>query len=128
MNNHWKISNFSRQVRIITPETRLAKALTQDISFEESDKDDGENLGNANTRLWDEQDCANESATAKMHNAVGSYMEHSNLSEDQELAILPIQQHYQQLNYGVEGHCNAPILLVTGGPGTGKSYLPSRCT
>ena len=58
-----------------------------------------------------------------MHNAVGSYMEHSNLSEDQQLAILPTQKHYQQLNDSVEGHYSFPILLVTGGPGTGKSYL-----
>ena len=34
-----------------------------------------------------------------------------------------MQQHYQHLNDGVEGQYNSPILLVTGGPGTGKSYL-----
>ena len=103
-NDHWKISHFSREVRIIPPDTRLAKYLTQDISFEESDKDDGENPCNENARLWDDQDGASKSAAAKLHNTVGSYMVHSNLSKDQELAILPMQQHYQHLNNGVERH------------------------
>ena len=110
-NNHWTLSHFSRQVKIIPPETRLAEDLTQDISFEESDEDDGENPGNENTRLWDDQEYASEIAATKMHDAIGSYMEHSNLSEDQELAILPMQQHYPHLNDGVEGQYSFPILL-----------------
>ena len=113
--NHWRTSHFSRQVRIVPPETRLAEDLTQDISFEESDEDDGEDPGNESTWRWGDH--------TTMHNKVASYMESSNLSQDQELAIQPMKQHYQHLNDGVEGNYSSPVLLVTGGPGTGKSYL-----
>ena len=58
-----------------------------------------------------------------MLDKVASYMESSNLSQDQELAIQPMKQHYQHLKDAVEGHYTSSILLVTKESGTGESYL-----
>ena len=53
------------------------------------------------------------------------YIQCVNLSNDKNLAVKVMQEHFLCLRDGA-GHSEtykAPILIVTGGPGVGKSFL-----
>ena len=61
------------------------------------------------------QDRISKSSAATMHDTVSSYIECSDLTQNQEIAIEPISQHYQHFKHGVKGHYSSPVLLIMGG-------------
>ena len=54
---------------------------------------------------------------------VDYYLNERNLSSDKALAVSIMRDHFNQLLRGTEEGYEPPVLLVTGGPGVGKSFL-----
>ena len=54
---------------------------------------------------------------------VDNYIEETNMSGDKMLAVSVMRNHYQSMYDGLPAEYEAPLLLITGGPGVGKSFL-----
>ena len=55
---------------------------------------------------------------------VKGFLEKNKLSNDKSLAISVLVEHFKMLNNGAQDDYNAPsVLVITGGPGVGKSFL-----
>ncbi|KAL7552147.1 hypothetical protein ACHAWF_015363 [Thalassiosira exigua] len=54
---------------------------------------------------------------------VDEYLQSTNMSPDKNLAVSLMRKHFMALHDGVTEDYKAPVLLITGGPGVGKSFL-----
>ena len=55
--------------------------------------------------------------------SVDNYIEQTGLSDDKMKGVSIMRSHFEAMYRGVTDDYVAPILLITGGPGVGKSYL-----
>ena len=54
---------------------------------------------------------------------IKEFLEKNVLSHDKSLAVSIMVEHFKMLINGAQDNYVAPVLLVTGGPGVGKSFL-----
>ena len=54
---------------------------------------------------------------------VNKFLSKKNLSEDKGMAISIMRSHFDSQCNGISDDYKAPVLLITGGPGVGKSFL-----
>ena len=60
---------------------------------------------------------------AELEANIERYLEEKGLSQDKSLAVNVMKQHFMSMFEGLTDGYKAPVLLVTGGPGVGKSFL-----
>ena len=58
-----------------------------------------------------------------MKQNVYNFLEDKDMSSDKNLAVSIMKDHFMALHDGVDDHYVSPSLLITGGPGVGKSFL-----
>lgn len=132
------------RLRTTTPHHRLADEIMEHALFDEAD----DNHGNSEIDMTDEEDTnslgGNESEEhfdqgedqdsgadelrrycieQQMKSKVDAYIEESGLSDDKMTAVSTMRTHFEEMYKGVTEDYTAPVLIITGGPGVGKSYL-----
>ena len=58
-----------------------------------------------------------------MKQNVFNFLQETDMSPDKNLAVSLMADHFMALHDGVDDQYVAPSLLITGGPGVGKSFL-----
>jgi hypothetical protein len=88
--------------------------LDDDIYVDENDE---ERSGQNNVNM------INQETDEELNVRVDNYLNERNLSSDKALAVSIMRDHFNQLRRGTDEGYEPPVLLVTGGPGVGKSFL-----
>ena len=107
--------NFS--VKTCPPNPRFAEEIL-DNDATTDDTDDTDSLGNTHA-LINNYNHHEETVEFKIE----AFLVSMQLSEDKALAMSVMKDHFYTLAQGVPDDYVAPILLITGGPGVGKSFL-----
>ena len=104
------------QTIVRPPNRRFASEILDDSMnneiAEELETNTNENNNNMHRNTPQEEDVK-----------VKSFLEKNKLSNDKSLAISVLVEHFKMLNNGAQDDYNAPVLVITGGPGVGKSFL-----
>ena len=86
--------------------------FTEDSVDEDNDDDERQHL----QQIEDQGEVDIESSIER-------YLEDIGLSDDKSIAVNVMKHHFVSLYHGTNDDYKAPVLLVTGGPGVGKSFL-----
>ena len=107
-------------VKTSPPNSRFAAEILDDELIHEETNEVGsqENTTELNS---DNDHCRAE--RRNVESEIQTFLNDKQLSEDKALAMTVMRDHFDKLAEGIQDNYVAPILLITGGPGVGKSFL-----
>ncbi|KAL7549421.1 hypothetical protein ACHAWF_014405, partial [Thalassiosira exigua] len=122
-----EVPDNSYRVQTTRPHIKLAEEIMQDVEFEDSDdENEGPTGYSSEAREGDERERergSDQTCPHSISSEVDEYLEGTSMSADKNLAISLLREHFMELHNGVGDDYEAPLLLITGGPGVGKSFL-----
>ena len=101
-----------KSIRLTPPNKRMAEDLSKAVPIDEDANDEGNDHAE---RVVSDED---------IESSVNAYIESQHMSQDKMIAVDIMRDHFRAKRQGLDDSSyEAPFLLVTGGPGVGKSYL-----
>ena len=86
------------------------------------EENDGDYTTSADVEI-DDSDLRNHFIRQQTQQRSSQFIQSKLLSDDKQLAVSIMQSHFDALYDGIRDDYKAPVLLITGGPGVGKSFL-----
>lgn len=109
-------------IKIRPPNSRFAEEVLDDnIIFEEDGEEENSNLGENR-----DEHCSRRNkggVEESVDSKIEKFLDLMQLSDDKSLAVSIMRDHFNHLYENATDDYNAPVLLITGGPGVGKSFL-----
>jgi hypothetical protein len=108
------------QVNIRSPNSRFAAEILDDDA---STCEDSSTTSEDDAPFSEQNAYHNNQQRTSLDSKIKKFLDSMHLSDDKAVALSIMQDHFNHLYEGMTEDYDAPILLITGGPGVGKSFL-----